>query len=144
MLLLCLLIMLAHKLKNAQLGNSIAIIHVSGCGFACIISTSPSCPMKWGRKGKELWKEKLVHLLPSGGLVTTAPTIIQSTTPIKQKMAATTITMMCHHFILSKRGKNIKVMLHISRVEWVWKQWVLYTCNHHEKSTRNSNGVHTC
>ena len=82
---------------------------MSGCRSAYIITTPPFCPIKCGRKGKELWKGKLVHLLPSGGLVTTAPTVIQSTTPIKQKMAATTITIMSHHFISSKRGKNIEV-----------------------------------
>ena len=87
---------------------------MSGCGFTYITTTLPSCPIKCGRKGKELWKGKLVYLLPSGELVTTAPTVIQSATPIKQKMTATTITIMSHHFISSKRDKNIEVMMHIS------------------------------
>ena len=80
---------------------------MSGCGFYSLLSHEVR------EKGKKLWKKKLVHLLSPGGLVTTAPTVIQSTTPIKQKMAVTTITIMSHHFISSKRGKNIKVLLHI-------------------------------
>ena len=50
----------------------------------------------------ELWKGKLVHLPLSGRFDTTAPTVIQSITPIMHKMATITITMMCHHFISSK------------------------------------------
>ena len=64
------------------------------------------------------WKGKLVYLLSSGGVVTTAPTVIQSTTPIKQKMAATTITIICHNFILSKKSINTVIKLHVKIECW--------------------------
>ena len=96
--------------KKARLGIG-TIVLVSGWGCQHHHHPFPSHEVII-----EHWKVKLVvHLLPSGGLVTTAPTVIQSSTPIKQKMAATTITIMCQQFILSKRTVNKVIKIHILR-----------------------------